>query len=77
MPVLSVDAGSYEPFDDNAFEFLRRVQAGGSPKFGAWVIFDHCLPFDVTRAYDEATKHRDPRVWTAQRDKEMWDALEG
>ena len=40
-------------------------------------IFDHCLPFDVTRAHDEATKYRDPRIWTAQRDKEMWEALEG
>jgi glyoxylase-like metal-dependent hydrolase (beta-lactamase superfamily II) len=47
------------------------------PKFGDWVIFDHCLPFDVSRAYDEATQHRDPRIWTAQRDKEMWEALEG
>jgi glyoxylase-like metal-dependent hydrolase (beta-lactamase superfamily II) len=47
------------------------------PKFGDWVIFDHCLPFDVTRAYDEATKYRDPRIWTAQRDKEMWESLEG
>ena len=47
------------------------------PKFGDWVIFDHCLPFDVSRAYDEATQHRDPRIWTAQRDKEMWQALEG
>ena len=27
------------------------------PKYGHWVIFDHCLPFDVTRAYDEATQH--------------------
>ena len=27
------------------------------PRFGHWVIFDHCLPFDVTRAYDEATQH--------------------
>jgi hypothetical protein len=41
------------------------------------VIFDHCLPFDVTRAYDEATSYPDPRIWTAQRDKEMWQALEG
>jgi len=41
------------------------------------VIFDHCLPFDVSRAYDEATQHRDPRIWTAQRDKEMWASLEG
>jgi len=47
------------------------------PDFGHWVIFDHCLPFDVSRAYDEAAGIRDPRIWTAQRDKEMWDALEG
>ena len=47
------------------------------PKFGHWVIFDHCLPFDVSRAFDEATAHKDPRIWTAQRDKEMWEALEG
>ena len=29
------------------------------PKFGHWVIFDHCLPFDVSRAYDEATRYPD------------------
>jgi glyoxylase-like metal-dependent hydrolase (beta-lactamase superfamily II) len=46
------------------------------PKYGQWVIFDHCMPFDVTRAYDEATEHRDPRIWTAERDVEMWKALE-
>jgi len=47
------------------------------PQFGHWVIFDHCLPFDVSRAYDEATGHVHPRIWTAQRDKEMWESLEG
>ncbi|MGH8679138.1 MAG: MBL fold metallo-hydrolase, partial [Burkholderiales bacterium] len=47
------------------------------PQFGSWVIFDHCMPFDVSRAYDEATQYPDPRIWTAQRDKEMWQALEG
>ncbi len=55
----------------------RDAYAALKPKFGHWVIFDHCLPFDVSRAYDEATGHRDPRIWTAQRDKEMWEALEG
>ena len=40
------------------------------------MIFDHCMPFDVTRAYDEATAHPDPRIWTAERDIEMWRALE-
>ena len=47
------------------------------PDFGDWVIFDHCLPFDVTRAYDEAGGIVDPRVWTAERDAEMWRNLEG
>ena len=45
------------------------------PKFGEWVIFDHCLPFDVTRAYDEAGGQRDPRIWTAARDARMWQDL--
>jgi glyoxylase-like metal-dependent hydrolase (beta-lactamase superfamily II) len=47
------------------------------PKYGSWVIFDHCMPFDVSRAYDEATAHPHPRIWTAERDVEMWKALEG
>ncbi|MEJ7686120.1 MAG: MBL fold metallo-hydrolase [Variovorax sp.] len=46
------------------------------PKYSQWVIFDHCMPFDVSRAYDEASGHRDPRIWTAERDIEMWKALE-
>jgi glyoxylase-like metal-dependent hydrolase (beta-lactamase superfamily II) len=46
------------------------------PKYGKWVIFDHCMPFDVTRAYDEATQYPDPRIWTAERDQAMWQALE-
>jgi len=47
------------------------------PRYGHWVIFDHCMPFDVTRAYDEATQFPDPRIWTAERDRVMWETLEG
>jgi len=54
----------------------REVSAELRPKYGHWVIFDHCLPFDVSRAYDEATRFPDPRIWTAERDKEMWATLE-
>jgi glyoxylase-like metal-dependent hydrolase (beta-lactamase superfamily II) len=54
----------------------RDVVAELRPRYGHWVIFDHCLPFDVTRAYDEATQYRDPRVWTAERDQQMWTQLE-
>ncbi len=54
----------------------KQTYARLQPKFGHWVIFDHCLPFDVTRAFDECTGHADPRIWTAQRDREMWETLE-
>lgn len=55
----------------------KRTLDAVRPTYGHWVIFDHCMPFDVSRAYDEATAHRDPRIWTAERDIEMWKALEG
>ena len=51
--------------------------AAMKPKYGHWVIFDHCMPFDVTRCYDEATEFADPRIWTAERDIQMWKTLEG
>ena len=54
----------------------KDTHAALKPKYGQWVIFDHCMPFDVTRALDEATAHPDPRIWTAERDKAMWNALE-
>ena len=46
------------------------------PQFGHWVIFEHCLPFDITRCYDEAGDYPDPRIWTAERDNDMWHSLQ-
>jgi glyoxylase-like metal-dependent hydrolase (beta-lactamase superfamily II) len=70
----SVNAGVAAGKDLNAVykETLARLR----PKYGHWVIFDHCMPFDVTRCYDEATQYPDPRIWTAERDRQMWQALE-
>jgi glyoxylase-like metal-dependent hydrolase (beta-lactamase superfamily II) len=47
------------------------------PRFGGWAIFDHCMPFNVSRAFDEAQGIDRPRIWTAARDQEMWRALAG
>jgi len=58
-------------------QVYERTFAALQPKYGHWVIFNHCMPFDVTRAYDEATRYPDPRIWTAERDQAMWQALEG
>ncbi len=53
-----------------------RAMSEMRPKYGHWVIFEHCMPFDVSRAYDEAKGIDTPRIWTAERDIEMWRALE-
>jgi glyoxylase-like metal-dependent hydrolase (beta-lactamase superfamily II) len=58
-------------------EVYKDVYARLSPKYGKWVIFDHCMPFDVSRAYDEVTGHEHPRIWTDVRDREMWAELTG
>lgn len=53
------------------------VRAECDPKFSDYAIYEHCLPFNVARAYDEAQGIDTPRIWTAERDKKMWDALQG
>ena len=45
------------------------------PAYGRYPIYEHCMPFDVSRAYDEARGIKHPRIWTAKRDREMWRAI--
>lgn len=75
MMYESVKAGREAGKDLNAI--YKETYEKLKPHFGDWVIFDHCLPFDVTRAYDEAGGLDHPRIWTAERDAEMWRELEG
>ena len=57
-----------------AFDAARKVM---DPKFADYAIYEHCLPFNVSRAYDEARGIDWPVIWTAERDREMWAALQG
>ena len=79
-----------DAFTSGLFAVARRAVAGGAdlkqcyaeamatlrPHYGHWVIFDHCMPFNVSRAFDEAGGLDHPRIWTAERDVEMWQALQ-
>lgn len=47
------------------------------PKFSDYAIYQHCQPFNVSRAYDEASGIDHPVIWTAERDRQMWAALQG
>ena len=55
---------------------MKHTRKAMDPKFAQVFIYEHCLPFDVTRAHDEASGVRDPRIWTAKRDQEMWHELQ-
>lgn len=57
-------------------EAWEACRAECDPKFHDYAIYEHCLPFNVARAYDEARGLDHPRIWTAQRDREMWEALQ-
>jgi len=53
----------------------EEARAALEPRFGDWWIFEHCFPFNVARCYDEASGLR-PQVWTAEKDQEVWAALQ-
>ncbi|GAA4238045.1 MBL fold metallo-hydrolase [Actinomadura meridiana] len=52
------------------------VHALLEPAYGRWPIFEHCLPFDVSRLWDELDGVERPRIWTAERDREVWAQLQ-
>jgi len=53
------------------------VREACDPRFRSFAIYEHCLPFNVARAYDEAMDIDTPKIWTAERDAEVWAALQG
>jgi hypothetical protein len=54
------------------YEMARRRM---DPAYARYPIYEHCMPFDVSRAYDEASGIKHPRIWTAQRDRDMWKSI--
>ena len=62
--------------DMNLKQAMAHARQAMDPKFGHVFIYEHCLPFDVARAVDEASGIKHPRIWTAERDREMWHGLQ-
>lgn len=57
-------------------EAFTNAHAALVDRYGGWPIFEHCLPFDVSRLWDELSGVERPIIWTAQRDREVWDQLQ-
>jgi len=58
-------------------EAYRTTHAALAPRYGSYPIFEHTMPFNVQRAWDELEGIDHPRIWTVERDRDVWDALTG
>jgi glyoxylase-like metal-dependent hydrolase (beta-lactamase superfamily II) len=58
-------------------EAFTSAHAALAPRYGRWPIFEHCMPFNVSRLWDELAGIDRPVIWTAERDRQVWDQLQG
>jgi len=57
-------------------EAFTLVHGQLAPRYAGFPIFEHTMPFNVQRAWDELDGIDHPRIWTAERDRQVWDALQ-
>ncbi|MGI8872901.1 MAG: MBL fold metallo-hydrolase [Egibacteraceae bacterium] len=57
-------------------EAFEAAHAALAPTYGRWPIFEHCMPFNTQRLWDELEGVDHPRIWTAERDREVWELLQ-
>ena len=75
LTTLLAEVGAVHARGGSLREAFQATHAALAPRYGHWPIFEHCLPFDVARAFDELSG-KDPVIWTAERDREVWDQLQ-
>jgi len=74
--VMRDTVGSVHGRGETLREAFASTHAALAPTYGQWPIFEHCLPFNVQRLWDEYDGIERPRIWTAERDREVWDQLQ-
>ncbi|MGL5927648.1 MAG: MBL fold metallo-hydrolase, partial [Dermatophilaceae bacterium] len=72
---LMDEVGAVHAANGTLPQAFRAAHAALVDQFGGWPIFEHCLPFDVARYWDELNGIDWPVVWTAERDHEIWDRV--
>lgn len=77
LKVMIDRVGSVHRGNGTLKQAFEATHAALAPKFGHWPIFEHCLPFNVQRLWDEMDGVDWPRIWTMQRDREVWAQLQG
>ncbi len=76
LDVMLREVGAVRESGGTLKEAFERTHAALVERYGRWPIFEHCLPFDVSRLWDELSGVERPVIWTAERDREVWDQLQ-
>ncbi|HET8600183.1 MAG TPA: MBL fold metallo-hydrolase [Segeticoccus sp.] len=77
LDVMIREVGAAQEKGGTLKDAFEACHAALVDRYGAWPIFEHCLPFDVSRLWDELSGVERPVIWTAERDREVWDQLQG
>jgi glyoxylase-like metal-dependent hydrolase (beta-lactamase superfamily II) len=75
LDVLRRTVGDVHAAGGAVKDAFESAHAALAPEYGRWPIFEHCMPFNVQRYWDELDGVDWPRIWTAERDREVWAAL--
>ena len=56
-------------------EAFKHIKLKMDSDYKHWVIYEHCLPFSVSRAFDEASGIEQPKIWNAEKDQYLWNSI--
>lgn len=76
LAVLHAEVGAVHRRGGTLAEAFVASHGALAPRYGRWPIFEHCLPFNVSRLWDELSGIDWPRIWTVERDREIWEQLQ-
>ncbi|TMQ93467.1 MBL fold metallo-hydrolase [Actinomadura soli] len=76
LQVMLREVGEVQSRGGTLRDAFRAARAALVDQYGGWPIFEHCLPFDVARVWDELSGIERPAIWTAERDRAVWNALQ-
>lgn len=77
LMVMRREVGAVHRAGGTLLQAFEAAHAALFEAYGHWPIFEHCMPFDVARLWDELNGVERPRIWTAERDREVWAELQG
>ncbi|MGW4421418.1 MBL fold metallo-hydrolase [Streptosporangium sp. NPDC004631] len=77
LTVMLAEVGRVHAAGGGVKDAFESAHAALEPRYGTWPIFEHTMPFNVQRLWDEFDGIDWPRIWTAERDRQVWDQMHG